>query len=372
MRCKITKLLMLAAMIAAGLCLWSCESRPRQEIYTGPVAPETATADPAAGTTTAPETPRETASETPGSDSDLNGTAPGGNNTADTTGSANNGSSETTQADPAGNNDTPEPDNGTAASNGGDATDTPGTDNGATQTDGTTAEDNPATNGNSGETENPPTNGNNTANHADAGMPNNGNNAADAGNSGNTEDIGTTADAGNPPVTPPDPTPPPVLETPTDGVLVTARENSGGSALQRTPETHADVPTEVVANPEGLATYTSADGNIYSVRAFPKNENETLAEWNIRSYYGDSSSPLETTLTANNYPVAMYATDDEGILPVIHALIATGRFVYRIDWRDPVIPDDAASAVEFIRNNRERYFAIPEHFKVFVRGIAVR
>lgn len=367
MRLKIMELLLTAAMIAAGFCLWSCESRPRQEIYTGPVATETTPAGPATGTNP----------ETPGSDSDINGTAPGGNNSADNAdnqGSVNNGSS----GNPAENNDTPEPDNGTEASN------TPETDNGAPQPDGTTQEDpapartdNPAPNGNSGETENPPTNGNNTANHTDAGTPNNGNNGnttepTDAGTPNNEEnpaDAGTTADASNPP-TPP--VAPPVLETPTDGVLVTAQENSGGSALQQTPETHADAPAEVIANPEGLATYTSADGNIYHVRAFSKDENETLAEWNIRSYYGDSSSPMETTLTANNYPVAMYATDDEGILPVIHALIATGRFVYRIDWRDPVIPNDAASAVEFIRNNRERYFAVPEHFKVFVRGIAVR
>lgn len=198
----------------------------------------------------------------------------------------------------------------------------------------------------------------------DAGAP-------DGGFTANTEihDAGFSHDAGN---SENNTSPPPVLETPNDGVLVMANEPDVSSSEQQEPENHADAPAGTIANPSGLASVTDNDGHVYSIRAFPKATTETLENWNARSYYGNSFATNVAESTANGYTAVLYGAGDDGSFPEIHALIATGEFVYRIDWTNPAIPRDFAATVELLQENREQYFFIPDHFKRFVHGLTVR
>jgi hypothetical protein len=165
-------------------------------------------------------------------------------------------------------------------------------------------------------------------------------------------------------------------EQPDSGTVATTIEPEDTPQDAGTPqqqlETYADVPSGTIANPSELVSATDVDNHVYSIRTFTKTADETLESWSTRSYYGNSFAPATTEHTTNGKLAMLYSMGDDGSFPNIHALIATDEFVYRIDWANPEIPSDFTAAIELLRENREQYFVIPDHFVRFVHELTPR
>lgn len=153
----------------------------------------------------------------------------------------------------------------------------------------------------------------------------------------------------------------PIFETPELGVLVKAARNT----VVRPLPTDDDP-----SNPIAMASFSMA-GFEFVLRVYPKAERETLLQWGHRAYAGDSFLSGRTEGTRDNRDAHVYSTNDLGLLPDIHVMIAARRYVYRFDWDDPRVPHDPEEALIFMRYGKQQYMAVPMEFIAFIRGIEV-
>lgn len=112
------------------------------------------------------------------------------------------------------------------------------------------------------------------------------------------------------------------------------------------------------------------DTSTYTVLVYEKREGEVLQEWMKRSEVGDAYLSPETLRTANGRTAFIYETNDLGLLPAVHATVATDRFVYYLRWDDG-LPDDPVLATQIYRENPEAY-EVPEEFRQFIREIELQ
>lgn len=105
----------------------------------------------------------------------------------------------------------------------------------------------------------------------------------------------------------------------------------------------------------------------YTVLVYEKREGEVLQEWMKRSEVGDAYLSPETLRTANGRIAFIYETNDLGLLPAVHATVATDLFVYYLRWNDG-LPDDPVLAAQIYLENPEAY-EVPEEFRQFIREV---
>lgn len=143
------------------------------------------------------------------------------------------------------------------------------------------------------------------------------------------------------------------------GLLVTAPE---GTVVQDWPKPAWSTQSMATAK------FVRPNGNEYTALVYLKEAGESFSQW---LNHGETSTTFlsdQSMRTASGHTAYVYSTNDQGLVPDVHAMVSTDRFVYNFRW-DAGLPEDPEEAVAAMRARDIRSVEVPADFLEFIGAI---